>query len=66
MWPEIAAISETHAYARETGIMYGDNRADEREARRSRLERIWGGNGPGGPSIARAEWPPAGPGDQIL
>jgi len=25
---------ETHAYARETGIMYGDNRADERAARR--------------------------------
>ena len=27
---------ETHAYARETGIMYGDNRADERAARRLR------------------------------
>src|SRR6516164_4474737 len=25
---------ETHAYARETGIIYGDNRADERAARR--------------------------------
>ena len=28
---------ETHAYARETGIIYGDNRADERAARRLRL-----------------------------
>jgi hypothetical protein len=27
---------ETHAHARETGIMYGDNRADERAARRLR------------------------------
>ena len=27
---------ETHAHARETGIMYGDNQADERAARRLR------------------------------
>jgi hypothetical protein len=30
---------ETHAYARETGIMYGDNRADERAARRLRASQ---------------------------
>ena len=36
-YPRVPAHSfETHAYARETGIMYGDNRADERAARRLR------------------------------
>src|SRR6516165_11394927 len=42
-WPitgqEIAPPFETHAYARETGIMYGNNQADERAARR--LRWVW-------------------------